>query len=381
MGLGGFVGNEKGVAVLRQMLVRDRIPGVLLFAGQKGVGKFTLASLVARALLCRNAEADFCGECADCRALAALDDVPGLLEQAQKERKSADPEEVPLLLQPHLDVTVLVPDPTYIRMSQMRAARKIAYTAPSRTRRLILIDDAERLRRDLAGALLKVLEEPPPTTHFILVTHALFELPDTIRSRTVTLHFAPLPQEKIEGYLAEHRPKLGKKDRLLLASTAAGSLGKALSLDLEHYRRVRAFALEFLRAAAGEAVEPARLFEATSELAGRSRRLAEEEGGPGGGRAEFEFSLDLLYSLASDVLYVRAQASDLSLQNPDIRSELERLSRQVEWPWLAGWVAGLDRIERGLRRNVNRQLALDALALGRRPGKFGETLERATASQ
>ncbi|MFQ5816656.1 MAG: AAA family ATPase [Terriglobia bacterium] len=392
MGFAEFVGNAKGVAVLTRMLARERVPATLLLSGQKGVGKFTLATMFARALLCEREKRDFCSGCESCRVLAALDDLPNLLAQARAARGRADPEEVPLVLQPHPDVSVLVPDPTYIRMSQMRAARRLAYSAPRRRRRVIIIDDAERLRVDFASTLLKVLEEPPAHTHFVLIAHAPLELPATIRSRTVPLHFAPLTQQAIEAYLAQQRPKLAKKDRALVASAAAGSLGTALRFDLEHYRAVRRAALCYLRAsirpdgpygrgvgpATREESYPTELFAATAELAGRARRESAE--GAGGERAEFEFSLDLLYSLLSDVLYLKAEASDLGLHNPDVRSELERFSHQIDWPWVAGKVSGLDRIKRRLRRNLNRQLALDALAQGGLASKLGESGEPAGAS-
>ncbi|MFQ5926929.1 MAG: ATP-binding protein [Terriglobia bacterium] len=378
MGFTEFVGNAKVVAVLAQMLARESIPAALLLGGQKGVGKYTLATMFARALLCERAQGDFCGACGSCRALAALADLPGLTAAARETRGRANPEEVPLLLQPHSDVTVLVPDPTYIRMSQMRAVRRLAYSAASRGRRVIIIDDAERLRVDFASTLLKVLEEPPAQTHFVLVAHAPSELPPTIRSRTLPLHFAPLAREAIEAYLAKHRPKLAKKECTLAASAAAGSLGTALQLDLEHYRAVRGAALSYLEVAAGEKSDPAELFAATAELAGRGRRASEEEAGRG--RREFEFSLDLLYSLLSDVLYLKAEASDLGLHNPDVERELKRLSRRVEWSWLRGQVSGLDHIKRGLRRNLNRQLALDALAYGGLASKFGEADAPAGAS-
>lgn len=381
MGFRDLVGNARVIAVLQRMLARDRIPAALLFAGQKGVGKYTLATTLARAALCQKSEGDFCSRCENCLTLAALDDLPALVEAAREARGRSDPEEVPLLIQPHPDVTVVVPDPTYIRMSQMRAVRRLAYTAPARARRFILLDDAERLRADFAGTLLKVLEEPPASTYFILISHAPYELPVTIRSRTVSLHFAPLAAEAIESYLAKKRPDLSQKDRALAASAAAGSLGRALSLDVEQYRDVRHQALNFLATTPGEEFDPAELFAATAQLAGRGRSTADETAAPGGGRAAFEFSLEVLYSVTRDVLYLKAQASDLGLHNPDVRSELERLSRRVGWQWVTEKVGGLDRIEHGLRRNINRQLGLDAVALGQQAGELGETPEPAGASE
>lgn len=364
MGFAEFVGNPRLVEVLRRMLAADRIPHALLFAGQQGVGKFTLATYFARAALCTEASDDFCGQCVSCCAQLALDDLRTLVAAARRARGSANPEEVPLVLQPHPDVCVIVPDPTYIRVSQMRYVRRLAYTEPAGgRRRMIIFDDAERLRPDYASTLLKVLEEPPTHTHLILVAHAPYELPDTIRSRCVPLHFAPLASASTESYLASHRPKLPHKDRQLLAAVAAGSLGTALSLNLERYRQARQHALSLLQAAAsGGAFDPAALFSATAVLAGRGQQPAEESE-PGEARVEFEFSLHILYNLLADVIYLKAQASEVGLRNPDLRSHLERFSRQVNWQWLTVAVGELDRIQHGLRRNINRQLALDAFAL------------------
>lgn len=364
MGWAEFVGNPRLVEVLRRLLAAERLPHALLFAGQQGVGKFTLATYFARAALCPVARNDFCGQCVSCRTLLALENLPALMAAARQARGSANPEEVPLVLQPHADVCVIVPDPTYIRVSQMRYVRRLAYTEPAAgRRRVVIFDDAERLRPDYASTLLKVLEEPPEHTHFILVAHAPYELPDTIRSRCVPLHFAPLPSACLEAYLAQHRPKLPPKDRQLLAAVAAGSLGTALSLDLERYRQGRLHALSLLQAAvSGSAFDPAALFSATGALAGRGQQLTKGSE-PGEARLEFEFSLQILYNLISDVTYLKARASEVGLRNPDLHNRLERLSREVSWQWLTVAVGELDSIQRGLRRNINRQLALDALAL------------------
>lgn len=362
MSFAGFVGNARVVRVLERMLEADRLPHALLFAGQKGVGKFTLAALFARALNCERKQGEICGACGSCRALAALDDLEGMKSVALKERGSANPEAVPLLLRPHPSVTVLVPDGAYIRVSQMRAVVRQAYLQPAGVRRnVFLIDEAERLRFDYADVLLKVLEEPPERTTLILVTPAPFELRATLRSRCIPLFFAPLSTADIEHHLASHRRDWKAAERQLAAAAAAGSLGTARALDLDHYRQVRAEALELVRAAITRRFNPERLFAASAALAGK--------GGPteldsGERREALEFSLDLLYSLLSDVLYLKIGTPELGLRHPDLRSELHGLSRQVGREWLTRAVGTLDRIEGWQRRNINRQLALEAWALG-----------------
>ena len=64
-----FVGNRRVVGVLQRMLSSGRVPPALLFAGQKGVGKFTLATLFARAANCEQKGKDSCGRCQSCQTL------------------------------------------------------------------------------------------------------------------------------------------------------------------------------------------------------------------------------------------------------------------------------------------------------------------------
>ncbi len=192
------------------------------------------------------------------------------------------------------------------------------------------------------------------------MTAAPFKLRATIRSRCIPFYFAPLTTGEIERYLARHRSAWTKQGRGLAAAAADGSLGTALSLDLPFYRQVRADALALLWGAAGQETDPGGLFGASASLAGKGSRGAT---GPDP-RESLEFSLDILYSLLADVVHLKYKTADVGLRNSDIRNELQQLSRQVSEEWLAQAVQNLDRVEGWQRRNINRQLALDAWALG-----------------
>lgn len=357
-----FAGNERQVAVLQRMLESGRIPHALLFAGQAGVGKFTLATLFARALNCERGMGQLCGKCRNCRDLDVLEDLAPLQDAAVAARGSARPDDVPLLLRPHPSVTVLVPDGAYIRVVQMRHVVRQAYTLPAGARhQVFIIDQAERLRHDYADILLKVLEEPPVSSTLILIAAAPFELRPTIRSRCITLWFSPLARKEVEERLQQLRPEWKKADRELAAAVSAGSLGTAVRLDLDDYRQTRAEALEVVRAAVTGPLRPKEFFAATRLLAGKEPRA---EAGADSARKTFEISLDILYALLRDVLHCKAGTSGLGLRSPDLRGELERLGREASWSGLYRAVGELDLLDTWQRRNVNRQLALDSWALG-----------------
>lgn len=93
----------------------------------------------------------------------------------------------------------------------------------------VLIFDAHAMTEGFANALLKILEEPPPNTYFLLITSQATKLLPTIRSRCQQIEFSPLNLAQIEGYLKEagHTPI----DAQTRASYAQGSLKAALDFD------------------------------------------------------------------------------------------------------------------------------------------------------
>src|ERR1700736_3959225 len=245
MGFSDFVGNERIVAALRGGLRTGRVPHALLFTGPGGAGKFTLARMFAAAAICLRLTEDFCGECENCKRVAALDNPQGLVEQGLAERgESADAatvERVPLILQAHPDVWALVPDPVrlktpvarpMLRIGQLRAVQRAAYFQPMGRRRVFILDGAETMRWDVANVFLKILEEPPGSATLILTAPSPHVLLPTIVSRCLQFHFAPLPQAEVEKIL---RDKTDRKpaDRKLAAQLAEGSPGLAMEMDVE----------------------------------------------------------------------------------------------------------------------------------------------------
>lgn len=359
MGFSEFLGNERIVQALAAMLRRERVPNALLFVGPVGIGKFTLARMFAQAANCEKLRDDFCGECQTCRKIGRLADRAALLEQGLAERgespDTAAVERMPLVLETHPDVWAIVPDPVrrknpvarpMIRMGQLRAVQRAAYFRPHARRRIFIMDGADTMRWNDADVFLKILEEPPETATLILLAPRADSLLPTIRSRCLTFWFAPIPPGQIERWLKE-RSAWKPAERKLAAQLADGSPGAALGLDLEESARLRGEVLRLMAGAmAGKSYRA--IFAATA-------RLTKEES------ESFENILSLFYSLLADLLELSHNPKSFALRNPDLRRELETLAAQVTDSWVRRATDSLDRLEGRLRRNVGRQLGLDAV--------------------
>jgi DNA polymerase-3 subunit delta' len=360
MGFTEFLGHEKIVAALRGALRTERVPHALLFTGPRGVGKFTLARMFAQAANCERLRDDFCGECNTCQQIVALANPQRLIEQGLAERgESADAatvERVPLILQSHPDVWALVPDPVrlknpvvrpMLRVGQLRAVQRAAYFQPMGRRRVFILEGADTMRWDVANVFLKILEEPPGSATLILTAPSPYTLLPTIVSRCMQFHFAPLPDDDVEKILQEKTDRKAA-ERRLAAQLAEGSPGLAVEMDVEHAAMQRRNALRILeRAARAEGF--AQLFAETAALA-KDRE------------SSFEDQIGIFYGLLTDLLEITANAKEPLLRNQPLARELAALTTLITTEWVMKAIAGFDELVAGARRNLNRQLGLDALA-------------------
>jgi DNA polymerase III subunit delta' len=359
MGFSEYLGNERIVSALRGMLKRDRVPSALLFTGPRGIGKFTLARMFSQAGNCERLKDDFCGECESCVKIARLANPQPLIDAGLAERgESADAaavERTPLIIQTNPDVWLLVPDPVrlrtpvarpMIRVGQLRAIQRAAYFKPQGRRRFFILDGADTMRWNDADLFLKILEEPPECATLILLAPTPDSLLPTIRSRCLQFHFAPVPVAQIENFLKE-RTEMKPAERKLAAQLADGSPGLALSIDVAESQQLRRNILHLLeRAIAGE--KYGEIFLMTAQLAKQEKE-------------SFENVLALFYSLVTDLLEISQSPKSSHPRNPDLRRELEALGKKVNLEWALRATQGLDRLQSRLRRNVGRQLGLDAL--------------------
>jgi hypothetical protein len=172
-------------------------------------------------------------------------------------------------------------------------------------------------------------------------------------SRCLQFHFAPLPQEAVEKILKEKTARKTAEIKLA-AQLAEGSPGFAIEMDVDATSQRRKSALRILeRAAQGQGF--AQLFSDTSALA-KDRD------------SSFEEQIGVFYGLLTDLLEITSKVKQPVLRNAPLAKELQSLGKSVDCAWVLRAIAGFDELYAGARRNLNRQLGLDALAASLAPG-------------
>ena len=362
MGFQDFLGNAATVTHLRESIRAERFPQSLILAGPRGAGKYTLALMLAQAVNClqpteSDGLPDFCGVCANCTRTALSANLEALVAEAVEAReqmRDTDKRETRILIQTHPDVLVIPPDPPQllIKLGQVRQAIHVAYYRPPiEARRTFTIFTTSAFMKEAANSLLKVLEEPPAHTSLILLTENPQELLPTIRSRAVVHRLGALPTANLETLLLKRRPLLKQANRALTARLAEGAVGRALTLDLSVYLASRQDALVLLRTALREP-DYSTLFHATE-----SYRAGAD------GQEKTIHLLRAFGSLIEDLLLIVAGTPRL-IRNLDIEAELARLSQGLSIDWIDSAARALSQVEQGMRRNLLRSLALDAMAAG-----------------
>ncbi len=229
---------------LKGALEAGRLPPALLVTGPWGVGKQRLALWVAAGLLCENGPGAPCGECNACRLAANLSHpdlhwfFPIAKPKGDEAKQAEDAEEtLAAATQARREQPLYGPSDGMhaLYLPLVRVLHRRAQMRPAMAKRKVfVVGEADRLvpqasSPEAANAMLKVLEEPPPDTYFILTTAELPAILPTIRSRLVQVRAKRLPSSVVERFLTEQAGVAGPAAKRR-ADTAGGSIGEALAL-------------------------------------------------------------------------------------------------------------------------------------------------------
>jgi DNA polymerase-3 subunit delta' len=210
-------GHGEAVAAFRESLDSGRLHHAWLISGPEGVGKATFADKAALRVLAAGAGPSL--------ALPGLD-VPDDHPIARLVEAGSHPDLV-RLERAQKDSGELARS---ITVDQVRGLQRLfGNTASLSPWRVVVIDSADDLERGAANALLKNLEEPPPSSLFFLVSHATQRLLPTIRSRCRQLRLAALDDDAMTSALEAALPDAEDEEIKALAEAGQGSPGRAIA--------------------------------------------------------------------------------------------------------------------------------------------------------
>lgn len=319
--LSEVIGHVQAKRVLQNALVQNRVAHAYLFHGPAGAGKTTLARAFAGALLCEAVSEDSCGRCSVCRRMAS--------------------EHLP-------DFFALNPAGNNIKVEQIRDLQKKVQLKPyEAARKVYLINQAETMTTEAANCLLKILEDPPKETVFLLTTINQFSLLPTIISRCQSIPLSRVPLAEIEEMLVRNC-QVDSKEAVLYASLADGLPGAAWGLAVSGGRKgIRELVFKLEDQIAGGSVHA--LLKIAEEFDKKKEILPD--------------ILEQLLLWYRDKLIWQQTAEEKLILNIDKISDLKNNSVNLSKNYLVSSIDSILEAKNQIHRNVNVRLVLEVLLL------------------
>ncbi|MHB1419974.1 MAG: DNA polymerase III subunit delta' [Bacillota bacterium] len=322
-------GQNLAIRQLLNALSSGQVAHAYLFTGPAGVGKRTTAMAVSQALNCLHPDEDGepCGECPPCKKIA---------------------------LGNHPDVRVLGPEGASIKINQVRIMQAaLGYRHFEGRYKVVTIQDAEKMTLEAANCILKILEEPPPNTVFMLVTDRDEGILPTIVSRCQAVRFNRLPVPLLAELTGQQKETGSEKDYLMYI--AGGSLSKARELLADEGRLNRR-------------MEAVRLLESIPES---SRLTLLDAAANLEGRDDLDELFEEMLFWYRDLLVLRSTEQETLVINRDLLQAYRQQS--VSSLQAEEAAAEIHRVRKLIGQNVNKRLALEVLmfklsSITRQPG-------------
>lgn len=306
MNFEGFYGNERAKAYLSSAFARKSLPHALLITGERGIGKRTLAGILSRALVCT-------GENAPCNCCDAC----------YKSKNGTHP-----------DIISLGSEADTVKVDEIRALKRDALLRPNDgERKVYIINYAESMTHQAQDAFLKILEEPPLFTFFIILCYNLSDLLPTIISRAAHVALSPLSDEDMLSLIREKLPEISEAERDELIKTSGGICSFLVE---EKNREFTGIALDIANALISR--DELNIFRAVSALEKRNRDAVYE-------------ALDELILILRDACVINSGAGSSLISRAE-PSAVQKLANQFSPKVCCAIIEQLTRSKTACIRNI-----------------------------
>lgn len=337
-----MVGQKAVVQTLKNAIKNNRVAQAYIFSGMRGIGKTTVARILAKALNCQQGPTSTpCNKCEFCLEV--------------NEDRSIDVLEIDGASNRGID--------------EVRSLREGVKYKPIHSRyKVIIIDEVHMLTREAFNALLKTLEEPPPTTVFIFATTEFHKVPATIVSRCQHFDFKKISQKDIINHLLD----IAKKEKITISPYSLNLIAEASDGSLRDAQSLLDKAVAF----SGESISDEDLKEILGLISREiffecSSAIMEENARQIFGLVEkiVENGYDLRFFVKELIQHFRNLLLVKTVENPkDLlpfdEKDIEGLKREAEKASseeILRYLLGLQQAEQGLRFSSHPQIFLEAL--------------------
>ncbi|NQV50948.1 MAG: hypothetical protein HQ507_10640 [Candidatus Marinimicrobia bacterium] len=353
-----LIGQEKTRQYWSTLIQSGRFGHAHILSGNSGVGKDALAFNIAATLNCKSSQDKPCGACRSCQQLKNLEHPSLKLIFALPRRSASQTDPYSGIKETEMDLInaelfkkmtwpyyhLQIDGANDIRIAAIRQLRKDIYLGNDMgSTKVVIILRAHKMNVEAANALLKILEEPPPKTIFLLTTEFSDRLPDTIRSRCAMHHIPDLAWELIRDDLV-HKKGLDQVQAEICARMAHGDLAAAHTFAEQD----NTFWLDRIRATLNTLAKEDFVSVHRQTLLLKDKELENDET-----RQQF---LSLLILFFRDVA-MDSKPGDTALWVAQVQ-QLKKLFPECDYH---SAVQAIERTKDALERKVHLQLALTAL--------------------
>jgi len=322
MNFGDIIGQKNVIKSLKNSIINNMVSHAYIFEGPEGIGKKTVSSVFANALLCESGQAEPCQHCRSCVKYSSKN---------------------------HPDIkTVMISDSAFIGVDAIREFRKDVYIKPYESlRKIYIINDADKMTVQAQNSLLKVLEEPPEYAVIILnAVNASLLLP-TILSRAVLIRFQVHPNQEVERFLRRDYPHL---DELIpfISMFSGGVIGKAKAIaESEQFHEMRQKLLGIIM----DLLD-------TSE-----KKILDDVVYFLDNKQHIDVMMDILVSWFRDILFMKELHHNHMVINIDKQKELSAFSQKVSRRAVVKIVDRILDIKKKISMNANYNLAIETMLI------------------